>query len=188
MEPQKIKTLAHIETKELNIDKYKKLEYQEELTPKLDELSGDFDELTIAKIILWKVNRYAFIPKNVMDLLNEISKKDIEIDIALTKKLLLELLSIKGIRISMASTILRFKNPSIYQIIDQRVYRFICGEELEITNNIDEQAELYLRYLKKLREVCEANKIPFEIADRVLYNMDKEYNKKIPLKGYGKRA
>ena len=37
---------------------------------------------------------------------------------------------------------------------------------------------------EKLKEVCEKYQIKFEDADRILYKMDKEYNKDLKLKGY----
>jgi hypothetical protein len=38
--------------------------------------------------------------------------------------------------------------------------------------------------LEKLKEVCQKYQIKFEDADRILYEMDKEYNKDLKLKGY----
>jgi len=77
----------------------------------------------------------------------------------------------------MASTILRFKNPKIYQIIDQRVFRFIYGYELTYKlSDIDGQINIYLDYLKKLQEICNTKKIKFTEADRILYMMDKKHN------------
>lgn len=112
-----------------------------------------------------------------MNLLNQISKEDKEINIDLTKKLLWKLLATPGIRLPMASTILRFKNPNIYQIIDQRAYRFLVGIDLKnYFSNIEQQIEYYLEYLTELRIKCEEKKIPFEKADKVLYQLDKENN------------
>jgi len=93
-----------------------------------------------------------------------------------------------GIRLPMASTILRFRNPKIYQIIDQRVYRFICGEALPTLFSIPKQITLYFEYLEKLKEVCENHKIPFGEADRILYQADKELNGDIALSGYGSKG
>jgi len=85
----------------------------------------------------------------------------------------------------MASTILRFRNPKVYQIIDQRVYRFIYGKELKYSeSNINLQINIYLDYLNKLKEVCAKYSIKFEEADRILYKMDKLYNSNLKLKGY----
>ncbi len=54
----------------------------------------------------------------------------------------------------MASAILRFKNPNIYQIIDQRANRLLYSKELKIPHNILKQIDLYVDYLTKLRKVC----------------------------------
>lgn len=45
----------------------------------------------------------------------------------MAEEILRKLLMTPGIRLPMASTILRFKNPNVYQIIDQRAYRFLTG-------------------------------------------------------------
>ncbi len=103
----------------------------------------------------------------------------------MTGDILLNLLKQKGVRLAMASTILRFKNPKFYQIIDQRVYRFIYGKELNYSEtNLNLQIVIYLDYIEKLKEVCQKYQIKFEEADRILYKMDKEYNKDLKLKGY----
>ncbi len=119
--------------------------YQIELTAKLDDLDSDFDQDIINKIVLWKVNRYAHLDTETIKLINQVKKTDKEINSELSEAILFKLLQQKGIRLAMASTILRFKNPSIYQIIDQRVYRFIYGKDLEYPiTNISEQVKIYL--------------------------------------------
>jgi len=90
----------------------------------------------------------------------------------------------KGIRLPMASTILRFRNKNIYQIIDQRAYRFLYGEDLKLKGDVDSQIDLYLSYLEKLRIKCDDSKIPFENADRIFYLLDRDLNKQVDLKGY----
>ena len=91
----------------------------------------------------------------------------------------------KGVRLAMASTILRFKNPLIYQIIDQRAYRFIYGKELNYPEtNINQQILIYFDYLRKLKQVCIEHNIKFQNADRIFYSMDKKNNYNIKLKGY----
>ena len=92
----------------------------------------------------------------------------------------------------MISTILRFRNPNIYQIIDQRVYRFIYGDNLDLKNastknGIDSQIDLYIKYLKDLRQKCNKYKISFKESDRILYMADKKINKQLPLKRYGNK-
>lgn len=158
--------------------------YQEDLTIELDKLNSDFNQETINEIVLWKVSRYSKIENSTLELLNQIKKSQTELNTELTKEILKALLNTKGIRLAMASTILRFKNPSVYQIIDQRVYRYISEnvEELNEGTKIEKQIELYLEYLIKLREVCVKHKIEFEKSDRILYLMDKKYNKGINLK------
>ncbi len=155
----------------------KDYKYQPKLTEKLESLSDDFTQETINEIVLWKVNRYSELDDETLNLLNQISKDDKEMDIDITKELLRKLLATPGIRLPMASTILRFKNPNIYQIIDQRAYRFLRNEDLKnYFSNIEKQIEYYLQYLAELRIKCDEKKIPFEIADQVLYQLDKDKN------------
>lgn len=167
--------------KDINIEDTKTTEYkyQEKLTNYLDNYENDFSQELIDKIVLWKINRYAFVPKETLDKINKIKKTDKKINIDLTREILSELLSenVKGIKLAIASTILRFKNPRIYQIIDQRVYRFICGKSFKSPKSINQQINLYLKYLEKLQDVCNTLNIEYQESDRILYELDKKYNK-----------
>jgi thermostable 8-oxoguanine DNA glycosylase len=158
--------------------------FQEILTPILDEIEGDFSQDIINQIVLWKVNRYASIDATLLDKLNNLNKLDKEIDIEFTRQILDDLLNTKGIQLPMASTILRFKNPHIYQIIDQRVYRFIMGEEINEPHAIHKKIDYYFDYLEKLKSVCKEFNIDFNKSDRILYVLDKKSNSDKSLKNY----
>lgn len=157
--------------------------YQAELTKKLDEVKSDFNQEIINEIVLWKVNRYSSISPETFRLINEIKNTDTVLDKDLTRKILKSLLGSRGVRLALASTILRFKNSKIYQIIDQRVYRFITGQEFKYSIiDIDGQIELYLNYLEILNEKCEKYQIDYEMSDRIIYQIDKKYNKDLKIK------
>jgi len=161
--------------------------YQTTLTAKLDDLCSDFNQEIINEIVLWKVNRYAIIDQDTLILLNQINKSDTQLNPEFTTTILMKLLhkGQKGVRLAMASTILRFKNPTVYQIIDQRVYRFIYGKELKYSEtDINQQITIYLDYLSLLRAKCNDHNIEFENADRIFYSMDKTYNIGENLTGY----
>ena len=155
--------------------------YQIKLTNKLDRIK------TITKnnsneIVLWKINRYINLDNKSMSLINSISKSSNRLNKKLTVKVLENLLAIKGMRLPIASTFLRFRNPKIYQIIDKRVYRFIYRKKLNISSpktfeNIDNQIKLYLDYLTDLKIICRQYNIKFRDVDRILYNADKRINK-----------
>ncbi len=170
----------------MNIENSKYV-YQPELTDKLDHLDTDFNQDIINQIVLWKINRYSEIPEDTLKLLNQIQKTDTQLNYELTGAILLRLLGKdqRGIRLPLASTILRFRNPSIYPILDQRVYRFIYGKELKYSlSNINQQIDIYLSYIDKLKAICVEFNIEFSQADRILYSMDKTYNFDIKLKGH----
>jgi hypothetical protein len=165
-------------------------DYQDYLTTKLDSDSSDFNQNKLNEIVLWKVNRYAKFDSETIALINSINPTESKLDQEKTRKILKALLKTKGVQLPMASTILKFRNPRIYQIIDQRVYRIIYeNKELSLSsysndNNIDKQIDLYLTYLDDLKEVCESLKIEFEKADRILYLADRRLNKQIRLNNY----
>jgi len=160
--------------------------YQSSLTTKLDSYTLAFNQEIVNEIVLWKVNRYAKLKTETLSLINQINS---EWDDALIRNVLYALLSEKGIQLPMASTILRFRNKHLFQIIDQRVYRILYGHELKINqqkkeSNILEQINLYLMYLERLRDACSKLNISFEVSDRVLYNADKRINSTEKLKNY----
>lgn len=164
--------------------------YQPDLTTKLDKLNTSFDQQTINEIVLWKVNRFASLTDQTFELLNKIDPNSTELDISLTTEILKALLQTKGIQLPMASTILRFKNKNIFQIIDQRVYRVIYKDKkLKLSTylndkNLLDQVKIYFDYLTDLKKVCVNLNIQFEISDRILYEADKRINKNIPLDNY----
>ena len=165
--------------------------YQKELTKRLDTNQRDFDQNRLNEIVLWKVNRYADFEEDVILLINSIEPSDSKIDKEKTKAILKLLLNTKGVQLAMASTILRFRNKFIYQIIDQRVYRIIYPNKIlkvsaySSEKNIEEQIDLYFQYLKDLRSVCDKLKITFEDSDRILFMADKRINKEHRLNNYG---
>jgi hypothetical protein len=171
-----------------------KFDYQADLTEKLDKIASSFDQEIINEIVLWKVNRYAIVDHETLKLLNTIDPKAKKIDIEKTKNILKTLIQKKGIRLPMASTILRFKNKNIYQIIDQRVYRIIYkNKKLQLKTHLNEkelecQVELYIQYLCDLKTVCKKLDIPFDKSDRILFMADKRINKNIPLKNYSTKT
>ncbi|ADQ78211.1 hypothetical protein Palpr_0049 [Paludibacter propionicigenes WB4] len=186
-----MKTTNNIDV-EINCEDFP-YKYQEELTDKLDAISSDFNQEIINEIVLWKVNRYAKLSVNSLRLINSISTTSDKININLTEEVLKSLLSEPGVRLPMASTILRFRNPKVYQIIDQRVYRFInSGNPLPIPankseKNINSQIKLYFQYLEKLKHESVRLSIPFEKADRIFYLLDKDKNKEFNLKNFGSK-
>ena len=156
--------------------------YEPELTSKLDSFTKDdqFTRSTFDEITLWKVSRYPDINKEIIDAVNELAQYNtLDAAICSLKSTLSLLLKAKGVRLAMASTYLRFRNPQVFQIIDQRVYRQVqhwkgCAEvELRVPHKIEDQMDLYIQYLRDLRLMCEATGVEFFIADRIFYMEDK---------------
>ncbi len=156
-------------------------DYQGGLTEVLDtHIERDFDQAIINEIVLWKVNRYvdANTLPNWLEMLNGF-KDDIQVDEVKLKDFLECVLDdkIKGIRLAMASTFLRFRNPAVYQIIDERTYRVVMRDKesrkmLGDYAKKEDQIQLYIKYLENLRKVCAKLNIEFRDADRILYQFD----------------
>ena len=153
-------------------------------------MTNDFDQNILNEIVLWKVNRYANFDSDLITLINTIKRTEKEINIDQTSLVLKGLLKTKGVQLSMASSILRFRNPNIYQIIDQRVFRIIYpNKKLNVNTypsekNINYQIEIYLKYLKDLKKVSSDLNIPFDQSDRILFMADKRINKEHKLKNF----
>jgi len=167
--------------------------YQSEMTQKLDSVAQEpVSQAWINEIVLWKVNRYAAVNDQTLELISRIDPKSQTLDILLTQTVLKALLSTKGVKLPMASAILRFRNPATYQIIDQRVYRIIYeGKTYQSFTQackgkdwIEKQTAAYIEYLADLRQVCDRLGIAFELADRVLYMADKRVNGDVKLDNY----
>ncbi|HLG11613.1 MAG TPA: hypothetical protein VI876_07635 [Dehalococcoidia bacterium] len=179
------------------LDAYKQ-SYQPVLTHELDSLSPSdlFNEAILNRIVLWKVNRFASLPEPLLTRLNDLA--------GLTfgqhweaKGILAELLSIRGVALPMASSILRFRNPQVFQVIDWRAYEMLHpGKLLEVyhvtKNNkpseskIESQVGIYFEYLADLKRKWEdefRNEVPFSEMDRVLYQLSKQRRRQMPRTG-----
>lgn len=180
-----LKTYLDIEEYDYSEEEY---DYQLALTKKLETtVPQKIDQSIIDEIILWKVNRYAQVDDDLLQLLNNINPNVTLLEDVHYLPVLKLLLKTKGIRLPVASTILRFRNPHVFQIIDQRAYRFVYGKELKLSTTTSEKAinaqiTLYTEYLKKLREVAQETGWRFEDLDRVLYIRDQQYNDAISIK------
>lgn len=157
--------------------------YQPHLTPALDELTQnldiDFNDEIILKMVLWKTNRYPTISPDLISAINILRHSYKQEDAKAILRRLLTKKESRGFNLPMASTILRFTCPEQFQIIDQRVYRFITKgvTELKIPYNVEAKINLYFNYLERLRAVCVEYNIPFSESDRLLYQLDKNENK-----------
>lgn len=173
------------------LNKYK---YHPELTKKLDEISADdFNQEILFEIVLWKLSRYPYINPDMLEELKGVAKlepKQHRQSELILKKLLLS----SGVRLPMASTILRFLNPKVFQIIDDRVYRVLLpgkriypakpakpASEARMKSYISNSVKIYFDYLDAMHNAS-SEKLPFELADRILYQLDIELENKIGAK------
>lgn len=169
--------------------------YHPDLTSRLDGYGKNdkFTRSTFDEITLWKVSRYPDINEEIIDAVNELAQYD-TLDEATDslKRALNLLLNAKGVRLAMASTYLRFRNPQVFQIIDQRVYRQVQiiwykrdpnpkNPKLKLTvpRKIENQIDLYVQYLRDLRSMCQKENVEFFEADRVFYMKDKGEKHKV---------
>lgn len=166
-----------------------KYEYNKELTEELDRLdSQKLNKEIFFKIVLWKLNRYPYISDDLIEDLKDISDLEEHSD-PRASKTIGKLLKTRGIRLPMASAILRFLNPYVFQIIDDRAYRTLQPgsrkypeKPQKITDKyIQESTKIYFEYLDKIRKISESSPacFPFDKADRILYQLDIELGNKI---------
>lgn len=157
-------------------DYLRRYRYLPELTRRLDALGRRPLTLTRAyEIVLWKVSRYAKLRGMLKDLDGVLELGPGEHRKA--RAVLMRLLRCDGIDLPLASTILRFRNPSVFQIIDRRAYRAWYGKTYDLQRLEDnEKANHYFSYLSDLQRFCRLRDIGFVDADRVLYQWDKEKN------------
>lgn len=157
--------------------------YEPELTGYLDNIGYvPFDKTDIYKITLWKVARVPHISDGILNELNSLAYVKSIDDIKEKKHIvavLQNLLKCKGVRLPMASTYLRFRNPTIFQIIDRHVWYQVYHEEYVESSNIDVQVSKYLDYLRDLRNLSKKEGVKFFDADRYFYMKDKKEGHKL---------
>ena len=161
------------------------------MTDELDAIRPDqsFDESVIFKILLWKVHRYSHLDLDLLNRLNSV--------VCLTqanreeaKSVLEDLLRTDGIDLPMASTLLRFRNPTTFQIIDRRAFRSFMKQDqydLYSGSSLERKVAVYFSYLEAVDKLCETTGINFADADRILYQFDKKNNgtlKRSPREGW----
>jgi len=179
MESNKLKTYLDIAV--YNFDN-KDYNYQPFLTDKLTNKPLDkINQNWINEVVLWKLNRYVKLEEETIELLNSPAMLAGSFDESFTRIILKKLLTTHGIRLAMASTLLRFRNPAFYQILDQRAYRFVYGHSLNLKTGVtdgafNQQIDLYIGYLQKLHEISIEKNWRFEELDQILYLLDIKYN------------
>lgn len=156
-------------------------DYQPSLTKYLDNIGTvQFSQPLLNEIVLWKVNRYVTVSQEVFE--------DLDALTTLTngqhrqgQNVLETLLKIHGIDLPMASTILRFRNPNVFQIIDKHAYRAVYGKKypLYTTSSTNSKITVYFDYLDRLIELFAERNLEFKTIDRVLYQFDKQINGKL---------
>lgn len=162
-------------------DFLKKYNYQLNLTNKLDNLHDlSFTQSLINEIVLWKVDRYVSLDNEILTSLDNL-KNLIQGNHRQTQPVLATLLNVRGVDLPMASTLLRFRNPRVFQIIDRHAYRAVYNEKypLYTSSSLSQKISIYFGYLDKLIELCRERNLEFQNIDRLLYMFDKQINGKM---------
>jgi thermostable 8-oxoguanine DNA glycosylase len=155
--------------------------YQPELTAKLDGLGqATIDQKIVDEIVLWKVNRYASLAQEALSALNSLIAIEPGKHNEAAKELSL-LLRQRGVDLPMASTLMRFRNPKAFQIIDRHAYRAVTGNDypLHTNSSIQQKIDTYFAYLDILVELTSSKRVDFQSLDRILYIFDKRENGKL---------
>lgn len=147
-----------------------------ELTEKLDSADWNFSQELINEIVLWKVFRYVKVPDELLVSLNGLrnlqpgNHRSGETELK-------NLLACGGVRLPMASTILRFANPNVFQIYDRHICRAMSAACDKVApKKAEEAVEKYWFFLDELVVLCGRLGIPFQNADRILFEFDKAVN------------
>ena len=153
--------------------------YNPDLTAKLDKLDLEgLNREQLYEIVLWKLNRFPVISDELIGQLKSLGRYQ-NGDHKNAEALLKELLQCRGIALPMASTILRFANPKVFQIIDDRAFRVLTDGSGSYPSKppcvtegyLQKSCEIYFDYLDKLCRLQGEN-FPFENMDRILYQLD----------------
>ena len=159
----------------------KEYSYLPQLTGRLDGLAGlDFDQSLVNEIVLWKLNRHVRLSRKTLNSLNGL--KDLDTGKHREgESVITSLLSERGVGLGVASTLLRFKNPRAFQIIDRHAYRALKGADYPVKPSwsIREQINVYFEYLDGLVALSTSKDVDFQMLDRLLYVFDKKFNGKL---------
>lgn len=160
--------------------------YQPDLTRKLDTLQpNELNTEIFYEIVLWKLNRFPKLEAGLLESLKKVATLKPKEHRQATPQLR-SLLQCPGIALPMASTVLRFLNPDVFQIIDDRVYRIVHPGKPKYPTKpsnlskryLDTSTKIYFDYLDALHmNTCTA--LPFSEADRILYQLDIKLGNKI---------
>jgi thermostable 8-oxoguanine DNA glycosylase len=152
--------------------------FQPSLTTKLDDLEDvNFTPELLNEIVLWKVNRYVVLDGDQLRRIDAFAKLKPG-EHAHARSVLEELLVAHGVDLPMASTFLRFRNQTVFQIIDRHAYRALYGRDYKLYTQtpLKKKIEVYFAYLDDRRNLCDSKGLDFKTVDRVLYVFDKKTN------------
>jgi hypothetical protein len=162
--------------------------YQPQLTARLDAIGGNtsISRETAYEIVLWKLDRFVEFSDSLIDEINSVASLSLQ-QRGEARPVLRSLLKTPGIRLPMASTILRFRNPLCFQIIDERAYRQALpkGEAYpakpqKLTDGwLSRSENIYFGYLDRLDEIARDSGVEFKSLDRALYQADIKAGHKI---------
>lgn len=124
-----------------HVDEKKKIREQ------IDQ-KGSVNIEDLRRIALWKYDRIINVNDEFLcKLYSIISEENTSIDDVEVQQVIIELVEFEGVGYPLASSILKFINPSIFPIIDVRTYRAIYGKKLFYSQyNLDK----YIDYTKRL--------------------------------------
>lgn len=172
--------------------------YQPALTTKLDGSVGEsLTRERAYEIVLWKVNRWVDFSDELLSLLDQartISDLNDPADEAKARLILGQLLRTRGVRLPMASTLLRFINDAVFAVIDKRAFHQAYGGEAILRENVgtkwtddlvEADAAQYFGYLARLREIGAERGLEFRLLDRILYQEDKKTRRPLKAKPKG---
>ena len=160
-----------------------------EIIKRINDCSGENERENrdiINSIVLWKINREVNIGNELFNSIKNLRVNNFNFldKTEEIKDIILDLLNSDGIRIAMASTILKMFYPSVFPIIDQRAYRELVGKEMPTFYGIkanEKYMELYYKYISDCHEynknVCP--EIAFTDIDKLLYQLDLEKGNKV---------
>ena len=156
-------------------------DYQPDLTGRLDQLDDiEFTQQLINEIVLWKVNRYVSLTPELLGQIGQLQRLKPN-EHRKGESVLAALLECHGVDLAMASTILRFRNRAVFQIVDRHAYRAVYGTGYPLSTKCatNRKVSLYFDYVDALVDLCGAKGLAFDTIDRVLYKFDQAKNGKL---------